>query len=259
MTLSALIVDDEEFSRQSLFYLLEENCSNVKVSGIASSVAEARSFLNTRPVDLIFLDIAMPKENGFELLPHISKERSAVIFITAYDQYALRALKASAVDYLLKPIDIDELKTAVIKATEWKKTHSPQKDTKLPPTLKVLQDNLNERKQLTKLTIQHSQGFHIVEVQDIIYIEADSNYSMLHLKTDEVIVATKSLKEFEEILQVSCFVRIHKSIILNLNYLKNYSNSNGLFVKLNNDKELPVSRRRYGDFLERLQNHLKKH
>lgn len=257
MTLSALIVDDEEFSRQSLFYLLEENCPNVKVGGIACSVAEARSFLNTSPVDLIFLDIAMPKENGFDLLPHISRDSSAVIFITAYDQYALRALKASAVDYLLKPIDIDDLKIAVAKATEWKKTHKP-KDKKHQPALKVLQDNLNEKKNM-KLTIQHSQGFHIVEVQDIVYIEADSNYSMLYLKNDEVIVATKSLKEFEEILQMNCFVRTHKSIILNLNYLKNYSNSNGLYVKLNNDKELPVSRRRYGDFIERLQNYFKKH
>ncbi|HEY0896425.1 MAG TPA: LytTR family DNA-binding domain-containing protein [Sphingobacteriaceae bacterium] len=256
MTLSALIVDDEEFSRQSLFYLLEENCSNVKVSGIAGSVAEAKNFLNGSPVDLIFLDIAMPKENGFELLPHISRDSSAVIFITAYDQYALRALKASAVDYLLKPIDIDELKIAVSKATEWKKTHKP-KDKKHQPALNVLQDNLGE-KQNMKLTIQHSQGFHIVEIQDIVYIEADSNYSMLYLKNDDVIVATKSLKEFEEILQVSYFVRIHKSIILNLNYLKNYSNANGLCVKLNNDKELPVSRRRYGDFLERLQNYFKK-
>ncbi|HEY0898531.1 MAG TPA: LytTR family DNA-binding domain-containing protein [Sphingobacteriaceae bacterium] len=256
MTISALIVDDEEFSRQSLFYLLEENCSMVKVSGIASSVAEAKSFLSSNAVDLIFLDIAMPKENGFELLPHLPKDRSAVIFITAYDQYALRALKASAVDYLLKPINIDELKIAVTKATDWKKTHKVSREKK-QPALKVLQDNMTE-KNLTKLTIQHSQGFHIVEVQDIMYIEADSNYSMLYLQSGEVIVATKSLKEFEEILQVSSFVRIHKSIILNLNFLKNYSNANGLCVKLNNNQELPVSRRRYGDFTDKLQNFFKK-
>lgn len=257
MTISALIVDDEEFSRQSLFYLLEGNCSNVKVSGIASSVAEAKSFLSTNHVDLIFLDIAMPKENGFELLPHLPKDKSAVIFITAYDQYALKALKASAVDYLLKPIDIDELKVSVAKATEWKKAHKPLKEKKTS-ALKVLQENLNDKKNLSKLTIQHSQGFHIVEVQDIMYIEADSNYSVLYLKSEEVIVATKSLKEFEEILQVSSFARIHKSIILNLNYLKNYSNSNGLCVKLNNNTELPVSRRRYGEFNEKLQNYFKK-
>ena len=106
MTINAIIVDDEEYSRKSLYYLLEENCTQVAITGIAQSVAEARELIKTQPVDLVFLDISMPVENGFELLPLLQERRISVIFTTANDQYAMRAIKASAADYLLKPINI---------------------------------------------------------------------------------------------------------------------------------------------------------
>ncbi|HEY1024806.1 MAG TPA: LytTR family DNA-binding domain-containing protein [Sphingobacteriaceae bacterium] len=253
MTLTALIVDDEEYSRKSLFFLLDDYCPAVEVTGLAKSVEEAREFLFHNTVDIIFLDIAMPKQNGFELLPHIENNRTAVIFVTAYDQYALRALKASAVDYLLKPIDIEELKIAVTKAAERKA--QKRDDQTSTSAINILTENLNEKKELSKLTIQHTQGFHIVDISDIMYIEADSNYSALYLKSNEKIVASKPLKDFEEILLTDNFVRIHKSIILNLNYLKNYSTANGFFVRLSNNKELPVSRRRSADFSDKLREY----
>ena len=117
--LNTIIVDDEEFARSSLYFLLQENCENLHITGIAKSVAEARNLLTQNSVDLIFLDIAMPGENGFELIPYAQSSNAHVIFTTAYDQYALKAIKANALDYLLKPIDIDELKMAVDKATKY--------------------------------------------------------------------------------------------------------------------------------------------
>ena len=117
--LNAIIVDDEEFARSSLYFLLQENCENIHISGIAKSVSEARNLLAHNAIDLIFLDIAMPGENGFDLIPQIQSTKTHVIFTTAYDQYALKAIKANALDYLLKPIDIDELKEAVNNASKY--------------------------------------------------------------------------------------------------------------------------------------------
>ncbi|WP_461486406.1 LytR/AlgR family response regulator transcription factor, partial [Pedobacter sp.] len=116
VTLNTIIVDDEEFARSSLYFLLQENCTNINICGIAKSVADARTLLQNHEVHLIFLDIAMPGENGFSLIPQAQEANATVIFTTAYDQYALKAIKANALDYLLKPIDIEELIAAVEKA-----------------------------------------------------------------------------------------------------------------------------------------------
>ena len=115
MPINAIIVDDEEYSRKSLYFLLENYCPEVKVRGIARSVSEARSFLKSDVIDLVFLDIAMPVEDGFSLLPYLQKNITSVIFTTAFNQYAIKAIKASAVDYLLKPIDIQELQISILK------------------------------------------------------------------------------------------------------------------------------------------------
>ena len=120
MSINALIVDDEEISRQCLYFLISGHFPEVKIKGIAQSVAEARKMLKSGEIDLVFLDIAMPIEDGFSLLPDLHKANSVVIFTTAYDQYALLALKASAIDYLLKPINIDELRNAVLKVIKLK-------------------------------------------------------------------------------------------------------------------------------------------
>lgn len=256
MPLHALIVDDEEYSRKSLYFLLQENCPEVSIEGIAGSVDEARKVIEDKSFDLIFLDIAMPKENGFELLPLLQKHNILVVFITAFDQYALKALKASAVDYLLKPIDINELKIAVKKAIERKEiTSSTNRDANNLP-LNALADNLNTRNRIDKITLPHTHGFHIIDTSNIIYIEADSNYSVFHLKDAGHLVISKPLKEFEDILDASDFARIHKSAIINLRYIHSYSNKHGFEVILENDIILPVSRRRTAEFQEKVREYL---
>ncbi|SHF99877.1 LytR/AlgR family response regulator transcription factor [Pedobacter caeni] len=251
--LNTIIVDDEEFARSSLYFLLQENCANIHISGIAKSVNEARQLLSNNQIDLIFLDIAMPGENGFELIPHAQLNKSHVIFTTAYDQYALRAIKANALDYLLKPIDIDELKLAVEKAGKYialnKKEHNRNE------SLQNLAVHLSERNEIRKISLPNGQGYSLISIDDIIHIEADSNYSIFHLANKETITVSKVLKEYEEILPDHQFVRIHKSSIVNLNYLKEYNSKNGVEVILKNGEKIAVSRRRASDFAEKVKSY----
>lgn len=259
MLLNAIIVDDEEYSRKSLFFLVDGYCPKVKIKGIAKSVAEARQMLKSIDVDLVFLDIAMPVEDGFRLIPDLQKGTSSVIFTTAYDQYALKALKASAVDFLLKPIDIEELTEAIDKAVLWKGIKENDRESNLysPVQLNSLEENLNEVKKISKLNLPHLNGFHVINVIDIIFIEADSNYSIFHLENQDRIVVSKHLKEYEEILVSKDFCRIHKSTIINLKHLINYSNKNGLIAKMSDQSEHTVSRRRVSDFSETVKSFFK--
>lgn len=247
--LNAIIVDDEEFARSSLYFLLQENCENVQVTGIAKSVNEARQLLNQYAVDLIFLDIAMPSENGFELIPFAQAANATVIFTTAYDQYALKAIKANALDYLLKPIDIDELKEAVNKADKFIKLNKAENNRN--ESLKNLANDLSQTA-IKKITLPSGQGYRLVDIDEIIHIEADSNYSVFHLTNLEKIAVSKVLKDYEEILPENRFVRIHKSSIVNLKYVKEYNSKNGLQVLLNNGDTITVSRRRASDFFEKI-------
>lgn len=256
MLLNALIVDDEEYSRKSLYFLLQEHCQNVQIGGIAQSVAEARQFIEKQSFDLAFLDIAMPKESGFDLLPSLQDKKIMVIFTTAYNQYALQALKASAVDYLLKPIDIDELKTAVEKAVNWAilKGGGEKAPEAAPPANPADQQSSARE---SKITLPHTHGFNVIDTHNIVYIEADSNYSIFHLKSGEKIIIAKPLKEFEELLDNRDFVRIHKSVIVNFKYVKGYSNKTGLQVTLSDETTLPVSRRRANEFQEKAKAYFK--
>lgn len=247
--LEAVIVDDEEFARSSLYFLLQENCPDVHITGIAKSVAEARTILSGTPVDLLFLDIAMPHENGFELLDHPAVANCAIIFTTAYDQYALKAIKASALDYLLKPIDIDELKEAVRKAEKMLLSTATKREVQHPDS------HFDERGEIRKITLLAAHGYKLVDTDQIMNIEADSNYSVFTLQNNEKITVSKVLKDYEEILPPSKFMRIHKSTIVNFDYIQEYSSRNGLKVTLVNGDSFPVSRRRSAEFFEHLKQY----
>lgn len=250
--LNAIIVDDEEFARSSLYFLLQENCKEVHITGIAKSVAEARALLQKQKVDLIFLDIAMPGENGFELISSAEQHQAHVVFTTAFDQYALKAIKANALDYLLKPIDIDELKETVEKAVKYISHHNNAPQT--PSRLLNFKQTL-EQKSVRKISLPNGQGYTLIDLDRIVHIEADSNYSVFYLQNNEKITVSKVLKEYEEILPESQFVRVHKSSIVNLHYLQEYNSRNGLELILKNGQRIAVSRRRASDFLERVRNY----
>jgi two-component system LytT family response regulator len=251
--LNAIIVDDEEFARSSLYFLLQENCEDVHVAGIAKSVNEARTLLNLHQIDLIFLDIAMPGENGFALIPQAQLANATVIFTTAYDQYALKAIKANALDYLLKPIDIDELKEAVVKAAKYIKLNKNENNRN--ESLKNLAQDLSSKSAIKKITLPNGQGYRLVDIDDITHIEADSNYSVFNLVNSEKIAVSKVLKDYEEILPENRFVRIHKSSIVNLKHIKEYNSKNGLQVVLHNGEIINVSRRRASDFFDKIKTY----
>lgn len=248
--LNVIIVDDEEFARSSLYFLLQENCENVHICGIAKSVEEARELLVKYDVDLIFLDIAMPGKNGFELIPDAKSNNAQVVFTTAFDQYALKAIKANALDYLLKPIDIDELKETVEKASKFIRYTDTDADKN--DRLKNLASTLSDKSEIRKLSLPNGQGYTLIDIDEIIRIEADSNYSVFHLDKRDRITVSRVLKEYEEILPDDQFVRIHKSSIVNLNYLKEYNSRNGLEVLLKNGEKIAVSRRRASIFVEKV-------
>lgn len=260
MPINAIIVDDEEYSRKSLFFLVEEYCPGIAIKGIARSVSEARSLLKSEPIDLVFLDIAMPVEDGFSLLPDLRRNITSVIFITAFNQYAIKAIKASAIDYLLKPIDIEELKTAIRKAGEWKalisKNETPVDSHEIVFT--SLHENMNEIKKIKKINLPHANGFHVLNIDHILYIQADSNYSIFNTSKGEKIIVSKHLKEYENILEGCGFCRIHKSTMINLTYLNSYSNKNGLFAKMSDNSVHTVSRRKSPDFMEIVKEMFKK-
>ena len=197
----------------------------------------------------------MPGENGFELIPAAVKNNAHVVFTTAYDQYALRAIKANALDYLLKPIDIDELKETVYKATKYISLNKLT-EQQMTSQLSTLADNLADRSEIRKLSLPNGQGgYTMVDFDNIINIEADSNYSVFYLADRDKITVAKVLKEYEEILPDNKFVRVHKSSIINLDYLKEYNSKNGLEVALKSGVKIAVSRRRASEFAEKVKSY----
>jgi len=250
---NAIIVDDEVNVQEALKILLQRNCPEITICDTAGSAAGGRQLLEHYDIHLIFLDISMPGENGFDFLASIPKEKYAIIFTTAYEEYALRAIKTNAIDYLLKPIDQLELKEAVAKATSLLNLRRQNKEVQ-----KTYGESLNNLEQQaqegfsysSKITVVEKFGFQIIEVKDIRYLEADSNYTIIHLSGLEKIISSKSLGEIEKILDPSVFIRIHKSTIININYLRGFSSFEGNFAILDDNTKLNISRRKYTEFKE---------
>ncbi len=250
-TYSAIIIDDEYHIREAMQILLNQNCPELKLCGMAASAEEGRELLRTNEIDLIFLDISMPREDGFEFLGSISANEYAVIFVTAYQEYALRALKANAVDYLMKPVNANELKEAVEKAIEYLELRKSNSNAMhvYNDSMANLEEQMRSQKLcIEKITVPELFGFRIVKVCDIMYLQADSNYTILHFSGLNKIVATRSLSDFEKILDGPDFFRIHKSSLINMHFLKGYSSYQGNFAELTDGTRLNISRRKLLEF-----------
>lgn len=255
---TAIIVDDEKNVSEALSILLSQYCPEIQVCGIAASAAEGRKLLENNLVDFIFLDISMPKEDGFAFLRSIPSNNYGVIFATAFQEHALRALKANAVDYLMKPINPFELQEAVNKAIsnhELRRRYSDIQDV-YNQSLHNLNEHLQSKSNtVTKLTIPDKLGFRLVNVSEIMHLQADDNYTVLFLTGDRKIIATRTLGEFEKILESPEFFRIHKSSIINLNFLVGYSSFQGNFAELKDGSRLDISRRKLPEFREKVKNY----
>jgi two-component system, LytTR family, response regulator len=251
--LIALIIDDEEFARENLRMLIEEFCSEVEVAGAASSAQEARKLLDEVTPDIVFLDIMMPGEDGFMFLQSLSNRNFQVVFTTAFREYALKAIKESAIDYLEKPIDIDELQAAIEKVrnlVDQKKTTRISDDR-----LNKILENIALTNTVEKTVIPTKDGMAVVKNTEIIHLEAFENYTTLYLLGGKRYVSSKSIKAFEDKLDPRMFFRTHKSHIINIaHHLKEFNRTDGNIAILSDGTQVPVARRKLQEFLDKLSN-----
>ena len=251
MTLKALIVDDEFHARSNLQMLLENYCADVEIIGSAASPKEAREILSVKKIDVIFLDIKMPGEDGFEFLSTIENKNFGVIFITAYNEYALDAFKADAVDYLEKPIDIEELIDAVEKIRKIKNSEKPLSLNQ--DLVELIKSVVNKQMDFEKTSIPTKDGLVIVNNQDIIHLEASESYTTIYLSDGKKYLSSKNIKVFEENLNPNIFFRTHKSHIINFaHHLKEFNRSLGNLAVMSDGKQIPVSRRKLTEFLSKI-------
>ncbi|MEP2026405.1 MAG: LytTR family DNA-binding domain-containing protein [Reichenbachiella sp.] len=244
--LKAILVDDEQDSRQILSNYLSKYCPIVELLAECKNIQEGLSAIQKHQPDLVFLDIEMPYGTGFDLLEQLGKVNFETIFVTAYDNYAIQALNMSAAYYLLKPIDIDELVDAV------EKVHIEKSQNKDSFHVQVLLDNIKyENERPKKIMLPTFEGFEIVPIDQIIYCEADDNFTKFHLKgTQKPLLISKTLKYFEDLLPSTKFVRIHRSSLINTDYVVRYTKGKGGYVTLENDIELEVSAKKKSQFLD---------
>lgn len=242
--IKAIIIDDEQDGRSVLGTLLKMYCPQVEIIGEASSGDEGLQLINDLKPEVVFLDIDMPSMNGFAMLKRIKEITFEVIFVTAHHHYALQAIKHSALDYLLKPVDKAELILAVEKC---KINATPKSNERMSF---FLENTQQEEKKLTQIVLNVREGYIFTKIADIIRCEADGNYTKVIVKNGEKHLVSKTLKEFDTTLSNHNFCRIHKSHLINLTYLKKYIKGDGGIVVMNDDSELEVSRRNKEGFLK---------
>jgi two-component system LytT family response regulator len=244
--LKIVILDDEPKAIQSLEWEINSFCPGVKVMETFTNPFLAQEYISKNHIDCIFLDIEMPQMDGFKFLEFFPKRSFAVIITTAYDQYAIQALKSQAIDYLLKPIDSDDLVKAIEKIENYKS------DSHLKDILEETLMNINSfhSHSSKKININCDGKIIFLEPNEILYCESDGNYSTIFLESGQKLLVTQILKSLEEKLPKDLFYRIHNSYVVNLNKVREYQKTEG-YVLLTNGKHLPVSRNKKNLFLEK--------
>ena len=250
MRIRTLIVDDELLARENLKILLSEYCDDVEVVGEADSVDTALEAIKTLTPDLIFLDIRMPSGiEGFDLLDQIESKKFLVVFVTAFKDYAVKALNASAIHYILKPVDIEDLQNAVKKVADY-----IEMQRSLPVSsfnYNALLENLTmslKKERNDRIAIHHSKGVKLVQTLDIMRLEANGNCTNIYFKNSSSYLDTRTLKVYEELLPPN-FRRTHKSHIVNMNKVKEYVHADGHRVILEDNSSVPVSRGKLSELL----------
>lgn len=241
--LKAIIVDDEEKAIQSLVWELSNFEQDIEVVKTFTKPEEGIEYIKTNEIDCLFLDIEMPRIDGFQFIEKLSKRDFAIVITTAYDEYGIKALKNNALDYLLKPIDTDDLETTINKIKEFNLRSS---DTKSAEKFEKILQKFTTK----KITISTDGKLIFLEPHEIAFIESDGNYSSIYLSEGKKIVLTKKLKEVNELLPNEHFFRVHNSFIININKIKEFYKTDG-YVVLDGNHKIPVSRQRKSEFLDK--------
>ena len=245
--MKAILVDDEPDGIRTLKKMLESHCPNVEVAATCSNAASAKQELERIRPDVVFLDIQMPGKSGLDLLTEMPEKEFEVIFVTAHNEYMLQALQYSAADYLLKPVDEDRL----IEAVQRVETRIQAEKKEWTETLMHNLSKAGSPSEM-RLCLPTLKGFLVVKLDDIIYCEAERSYTIFHLDGKKTVTVSKSLIEYDNLLQETQFFRIHKSFLVNLNHIKEYQRGEGGLVIMTDNAEIEVSRRKKEFFLTRM-------
>lgn len=242
---TAIIIDDEQNGRIALRQKLQDYCADVELIGEAENGEDGMRLIEKQQPDVVFLDIEMPRMDGFEMLHRLPEKNFHLIFTTAYDQYAIKAIKYAAFDYLLKPIEIEELQLAVKRVGEKKLNKSSSNQLEL-----LLENMLPKKSTYQRIAIPTSEGLQFIKLNEIIYLEANNNYTYFHLAGNHKYIVSRTLKDFEEMLPDDTFLRIHNSYVINKNFAERYIRGEGGQVVLSNGTVLDVAKRKKADFLK---------
>jgi two-component system LytT family response regulator len=242
--MKAILIDDERDALEMLEWIIKKHCPELEIIAMCDSALDGLEKIRSLKPELVFLDIEMPQLNGFDLLERLGKYNFEVIFTTAYNQFAIKALKICALDYLLKPIDGDELKTAVQKALTRKSKVSSEQ-------LEMLMNYFKpEKPKVRRVALTASDHLVFVDTNDILYCESDSNYTTFFLVKGEKVMISKTLKDVEEILEGADFFRIHASFLINMKHVSKFTRGDGGYVVMSNNQQITVSRKKKDEFFE---------
>lgn len=247
--LNAIIVEDERRSRETLSGLLKLYCKNVNIIAEADGMQSGIEAIEKHKPDVVFLDIQMPDGSGFRLLESLKDIDFDIIFTTAFDQFAIKAIKFSAIDYLLKPIFPDDLVTAVKKAEDRQDARNTRKN------VEVLLENIKKPEtEAPRIVLSTSERINVVKVQDILRCESDNYYTLFFFTNGNKLLVSKTLKENEELLGEYNFIRPHKSHLINVNYIKSFNKHDGGYILMTDGSRVPVSRRKKEKIIEIINN-----
>jgi two-component system LytT family response regulator len=238
-----ILVDDDESNLSVLSEKLAKHCPQVEIIAKCDNGEDAIQSIDAMQPDIVFLDIEMPVMNGFLMLQQLIYKKFSLIFVTAYDHYAIKAIRYSALDYLVKPVAIPDLINAVAKASE---NHSRQQSQ---VQIELLLEHFNKKKQ-RRITIPTNEGLQFINMDDIVYLEASDNYTNIFLEPKRKFLVSRTLKSFEDLLPVETFVRIHHATIINKGFVDNYLRGDGGQVTMRNGSVLDVSKRKKTEFLQ---------
>lgn len=243
----ALIIDDEQRTRELIAKMITSFDLGIDAIPMGESVQTGIAAIQAIQPDLVFLDIQMPDGTGFDLLKAIPNKNFEVIFITAHEEFAIKAIKFSALDYILKPVDADELRSAIERAL------ATLNDTKAEPQFEALQHNIQPN-QKRRLVLKTQESVHVVELEQIIRCEADRNYTSFFLKNGKKILVSRTLKDYETLLTGYNFLRVQQSHLVNLDYVDRYDKGNGGAVVMKDGSEVPLSPAKRDVFFQILEN-----